>query len=242
MDTRYYQQYENYIADLVSGRLPIQAEHRQNVQPLPVADDGTFRLGESDPRISDLQRVMTNEGYRAAEGRPLDQDGVYRPSMQGALLDFQRAHGIPQTGDIDPATLRFVPSLEAQLGPPPVDCELPGRRGLPGHVWPPGPTAPGHPDHPDHQPGLPDPLPAPVNQRALGQQAEQQPGPFNDPLLNQAYAAALRDDDAELGRIAREFSLASEGQQMTQLGRELFAQQQQQEQQVAQNQSRGRSM
>lgn len=77
---------------------------------------------------------------------------------------------------------------------------------------------------------------------APGRQAELQPGPFNDPLLNQAYAAALRDDDAELGRIAQEFSLSSEGQQMTQLGRDLLAQQQLQEQQQAQSQSRGRSM
>lgn len=59
--------------------------------------DGVFRLGESNVHIRDLQRVMAGEGYRAAGGKALDQDGVYRPDMQGALLDFQRAHGLQQT-------------------------------------------------------------------------------------------------------------------------------------------------
>src|SRR3546814_4510893 len=103
MDTGHAQDFENYVNDLVSGRLPVQAEHRVDVQPLSVTGDDTFRLGESNRRILELQRVMSEEGYRAAGGEELDQDGVYRPGMQGALLDFQRAHGLPQTGNIDPA-------------------------------------------------------------------------------------------------------------------------------------------
>lgn len=51
IDTRYYQQYENYVSDLVSGRLPVEAEHRANVEPQPVVDDGTFRVGESNDRV-----------------------------------------------------------------------------------------------------------------------------------------------------------------------------------------------
>src|SRR3546814_18312720 len=74
-----------------NGRLPVQARYRENVEPLPVVDDGTFRLGQSNERVRDLQRVMADEGYRVTDGGALDQDGVYRPGMQGALLDFQRA-------------------------------------------------------------------------------------------------------------------------------------------------------
>src|SRR3546814_2527812 len=92
MDTGHAQDFENYVNDLVSGRLPVQAEHRVDVQPLSVTGDDTFRLGESNRRILELQRVMSEEGYRAAGGEELDQDGVYRPGMQGALLDFPRAH------------------------------------------------------------------------------------------------------------------------------------------------------
>lgn len=67
-----------------------------------------MRLGQSDERIRDLQEEMARLGYRANNGGPLDQDGVYRLSMQAALLDFQRDHGIPRTGDVDAATERLV--------------------------------------------------------------------------------------------------------------------------------------
>ena len=161
MDTRHYAQFERYVSDLVEGRLPDPALARTGLPGQAAAHDGTFRLGESDPRIGGLQRVMHGEGYRAADGGPLDRDGVYRPSMQGALLDFQRAHGIPQTGDIDPATLRLAPA------PRPRDRDLadhfePGR-AMPRTAGP--ATAPGHPDHPDHRPQLPAEAEAPVNRQ-----------------------------------------------------------------------------
>lgn len=163
VDTRYYQEYENYMDDLVSGRLPVQAVHRQHIQARPVADDGTLRLGESDTRILDLKRVMDVEGYpRPADGT-LAPDSVYRASLQGAVLDFQRTHGLEQTGDIDSQTSRFAPPVRS--APLPFDAALPGRDSLPGDLHPPGPRAPGHPSHPDHRPHMPDPLPPPVNAR-----------------------------------------------------------------------------
>ena len=141
MDSRYYQQFRHYIDDLASGRLPLEAEYREGVQPRPVVDDGSFRLGESSTRIRDLQLVMDREGYRAAGGKALDLDGVYRIGMQGALLDFQRAHGVPQTGSVDPATLRFAPPVRARE----VDRQdhLERGRTIPLDREP--PTAPGHP-------------------------------------------------------------------------------------------------
>lgn len=167
VDTRYYQEYENYLGDLISGRLPVQAEHRENVQARPVVEDGTLRLGESGTRVLDLQRVMDIEGYRSQGGGALPQDGVYRASMQGAVLDFQRAHGIPQTGDIDIATSRFAPP-DVRHAPPPFDPGLRGRDALPGDLPVPGPLAPGHPSHPDHRPTLPEELAPPINGRRTG--------------------------------------------------------------------------
>lgn len=112
VDTRYYQQYENYMADLVSGRLAIAPDRRiRGIEPLPVADDGTFRLGEENPRIRDLQRVLMDAGYRNARGGPIETDGIYRLEIQGAVIEFQHAHGLPQTGDIDPATLQLAPPV-----------------------------------------------------------------------------------------------------------------------------------
>lgn len=188
VDTRYYQAYENYIGDLVSGRLPVQSEHRENVNPRPIVEDGKVRLGEFDARVLDLQRTLDIEGYRAQGGGTLPQDGVYRASMQGAVLDFQRAHGVPQTGDIDLQTSRFAPR-EGGLAPPPFDPALRGRESLPLDVHPPGPRAPGHPSHPDHRPALPESLPPPVNGRRTGA------GGTGSEDLDRLYDALLSGDE-----------------------------------------------
>lgn len=188
VDTRYHQAYENYIGDLVSGRLPVQSEHRENVNPRPIVEDGKVRLGESDARVLDLQRTLDIEGYRAQGGSTLPQDGVYRASMQGAVLDFQRAHGVPQTGDIDLQTSRFAPR-EGGLAPPPFDPALRGRESLPLDVHPPGPRAPGHPSHPDHRPALPESLPPPVNGRRTSA------GGTGSEDLDRLYDALLSGDE-----------------------------------------------
>jgi hypothetical protein len=148
MDTRYYQQYENYIADLTSGRLAIDPERRtQGIEPLPVVDDGTLRIGESGERVRHLQALLEQEGYRGRDGAPVAQDGVYRLDMQPAVLAFQRDHGLPQTGDIDAATLALVP-MPARREPDRPDHndfrqgpgvpDIPGRYGPPPHEHPQG--------------------------------------------------------------------------------------------------------
>jgi hypothetical protein len=193
MDTRYYQQYENYVSDLTSGRLPVQAEHRVNVQPQPVVDDGVIRLGESSERVKDLQRVLSNEGYRAAGDKALDQDGVYRLGMQGAVLDFQRTHGLPQTGDIDAATLNFAPPERTQSRETDRQDHMAPGRTIPATPESQAPTAPGHPDHPDHRPGLPDPLPPPVNQHRRRSPAD--PEHQDHAMLEQIRAGVRKIDD-----------------------------------------------
>lgn len=139
MDTRYYRQFENYIADLVDGRLTIESEGRVGVQPRPIADDGTLRLGESSLRIRDLQKHLNDQGYVGADDRPLVEDGVYRLTMQRAVLDFQRDQCLPQTGDIDPALLKRLPAVP----PPPMDQAIDGLRGHGPSDFVPSPSAPG---------------------------------------------------------------------------------------------------
>jgi hypothetical protein len=104
MDTRYYQQYQNYISDLTDGRLPVQAEFREGVAARLVEDDGIARLGESSERVRDVQTALVADGYRTVGDRPIEVDGVYRHEMQGAVIAFQQDHGLLQTGDIDIAT------------------------------------------------------------------------------------------------------------------------------------------
>lgn len=109
VDTRYYQQYENYVEDLVSGRLSIDATRRAHgIDARPVVDDGTIRIGESSDVVQHAQRVLNAEGFRGADGQPLQEDGVYRLSMQPAVINYQQARGLTPTGDLDPATLQQI--------------------------------------------------------------------------------------------------------------------------------------
>ncbi|WP_460759609.1 XVIPCD domain-containing protein [Lysobacter fragariae] len=207
MDTGHHEQLSNYIDDLASGRLTVQPAFRAD-SARPAMGDGTFRLGQSDDRIRDLQQVMASEGYRAVSGRPLDQDGVYRPGMQGALLDFQRAHGIPQTGNIDPATQRMAPPPAQRV----IDIDdrfVPGRPMYQGPAL--QPTAPGHPEHPDHRP-VPAVAPPAVNQHGRRAATDmQEPASTawramdDHPLLLQSQAAVAHLDRS-LGRTPDEAS------------------------------------
>ena len=235
VDTRYFRQFESYISDLVSGRLPVQAEFRANVQPMPMVDDGTFRLGESDDRIRDLQRVMANEDYRGVGGRPLDQDGVYRLGMQGALLDFQRTHGVPQTGNIDPPTLNFAPP-ERRREIDRLDYSVPGQ-SLPATPEP--TTAPGHPDHPDHRPGLPQEL-----EPAVNRSGNQQAFSTGDPDLDRLAAALFANDEKAFSQACGQIEKSPQVQQLEQWGRELAATQQRDElqQQEMARQTQGPAM
>lgn len=213
MDTRYYQQFQNYVDDLASGGLSIEAEHRKGLQQRPVIDEGTFRLGESSPRIRELQLVMDREGYRAVGGAALDRDGVYRPGMQGALLDFQRAHGVPQTGSIDPATLRFAPPVLARE----VDRLDHVERGRFPALDRESPRAPGHPDHPDHRPGLPAELEPAINQRRSGAFHS------SDPQLDRLIAALDAGDANAISLACADIARAPDMQALLDQGREALS-------------------
>lgn len=216
MDTRYHQQFRNYVDDLASGRLPIEVEHRQNIQPRAVLEEGGFRLGESNGRIRDLQVVMDREGHRDADGGPLDRDGVYRIGMQGALLDFQRAHGVPQTGDVDRATLQFAPPVRPRESDR-LDFTEGGR--FPA-ADPQPQRAPGHPDHPDHRPNLPEELEPAINQHRA------QTFSFGNPQLDRLAAALDGGDDAAVSRVLADITQSPQAQAWIRQGHaELAAQQ-----------------
>lgn len=109
VDTRYYQYYENYRADLVSGRLSIDPDRRtRGIEPLPILDDQTIRIGDSADIVRLVQQRLNAAGFRDSGGGPLAEDGIYRLSMQPAVINYQQAQGLSLTGDIDPATLQQI--------------------------------------------------------------------------------------------------------------------------------------
>ena len=120
MDTRYYQQFDNYIADLQTGRLPVQASLRSGLVERDVVDDAIARLGERGERVEMLQRAFALDGYRALDGSLIPIDGVYRAGMQGAVLAFQQDHGLSQTGDIDASTYEIARRISREMQPGPV--------------------------------------------------------------------------------------------------------------------------
>ncbi|HYM86256.1 MAG TPA: peptidoglycan-binding domain-containing protein [Pseudoxanthomonas sp.] len=146
VDTRYYQHYENYMGDLVSGRLSIDPERRTaGIEARPVLDDGVVRIGESAGIVRTVQQRLNEQGFRGADNRPLEVDGIYRLSMQAAVINFQQARGLPQTGDIDPVTLQeiapriFPPAVNDEHHRNGADPELPpymNRHGAAEHDYP----------------------------------------------------------------------------------------------------------
>ncbi len=132
VDTRYYQEYENYVEDLASGRLAIDPERRNaGIEPRPVVDDGIIRVGEAGDIVRVVQQRLNAEGYTGADNRPLAEDGIYRLSMQRAVINYQNASGLPATGDLDPATVR---TIAPPLLPPGVNPQ--GPADLPPYVQP----------------------------------------------------------------------------------------------------------
>lgn len=121
VDTRYYLQYENYIEDIASGRLAMDATRRTSgMEPRPTVDDGIIRIGETSGLVRLAQQRLNQEGFTGADNQPLAEDGVYRLSMQRAVINYQQAHGLPATGDLDPSTMTQI--APSQL-PPTVNPE-----------------------------------------------------------------------------------------------------------------------
>lgn len=113
VDTGQYQQYANYVEDLVSGRLALgPADRGTGIEPRAVVDDGVTRVGESNGVVRIVQQRLNEGGFRGADGERLAEDGIYRLSMQRAVINYQAAEGLPQSGDLDAATLqRIAPTI-----------------------------------------------------------------------------------------------------------------------------------
>ena len=197
VDTRYYQQYENYMEDIVSGRLSIDpARQTQGIEARPVVDDGVIRIGESADIVRTVQRRLNEEGFRGADNRPLEVDGVYRLSMQAAVINYQQGRGLPQTGDIDPITLQ---EIAPRIYPPAVND--------PHHPNGGDPPLPPYMDRygslPSAAPGLrtvDDPL-VPQAERAVRQLEQSMGRPYTDQSACMAASVACVAKANGLSRI-----------------------------------------
>lgn len=121
MDIRYEEDFDNYIRDLVDGRLPVQAEHRVGVKPREREIDASLHVSESGERVADVQRALAIESPSRPGSPPrAEPDGFYRSTLQPEVIRFQRRHGLEETGDIDwPTWRRAVEIIHAVPRVPP---------------------------------------------------------------------------------------------------------------------------
>ena len=94
----------------VKGARPCGDEMRRRVTAYLQGHDVTASDGpesEGNERTRWLQRLLSSRGYDL--GIP---DGVVGPKTEGAILRFQIAHGLPQTGEFDTATVAALRSTD----------------------------------------------------------------------------------------------------------------------------------
>ena len=84
------------------------------------AADGQLQPGEKGPDVRGLQENLNQLGLTGTNGKPLKVDGDYGDSTREAVRKFQEAHGLPQSGTADRATLeklgeqvKFEPKITA---------------------------------------------------------------------------------------------------------------------------------
>lgn len=66
---------------------------------------GTGRKGAKDSRVVALQRQLNALGYGDEHGDPLLVDGIDGTHTTAAVKQWQAAHGLPQTGEVDAKTM-----------------------------------------------------------------------------------------------------------------------------------------
>ncbi len=78
------------------------------------------RLGSKGPEVGNVQRFLSDLGYRDEEGMPLDPDEIFGAKTVYALEDYQKTGALSVTGQFDRATrdisthLGFIPFVQAQ--------------------------------------------------------------------------------------------------------------------------------
>lgn len=107
-------QFRKYINDMDTGVLrPGQAvAARQSAPQSSGRSEGLLRQGDDGSQVRELQRALSNLGYRDAAGRDLVADGDFGARTGQALREFQRDHGLKDDGVAGPATQR---ALEAAV-------------------------------------------------------------------------------------------------------------------------------
>jgi L,D-transpeptidase YcbB len=105
-----------YLKSLAPAH-PAYGAMKAELAALPVADAPEImasgkrvRIGQKDPRITQLRQLLLAEGHLGAAGAEVDFDkeDVLDKSLGKALKAYQAAKGIPQTSNLDTITVRTI--------------------------------------------------------------------------------------------------------------------------------------
>jgi L,D-transpeptidase YcbB len=76
--------------------------------PEAMAEGKRVRIGQKDPRVTQLRQLLLAQGFLGAAGAEVDFDkeDILDKSLAKALKAYQVAKGLPQTSNLDTATVR----------------------------------------------------------------------------------------------------------------------------------------
>ncbi|HTL89934.1 MAG TPA: peptidoglycan-binding protein [Leptolyngbya sp.] len=73
-----------------------------STSPTPLPGTPTLQIGDQNSRVTELQQQLSQMGY------PVPPTGYFGTQTQQAVLNFQRAQGLPETGAADAPTIAAI--------------------------------------------------------------------------------------------------------------------------------------
>lgn len=111
---------------LAKARDLLQSQGRAQ-PPQHAAGDGVINQHASKSAVNHVQQMLNKLGYTGPDGQPFEAKlGAYGPKTEHAVKQFQTAHGLAASGQVDEATLKAL--KHAQEHP------LVGERNHPAHA------------------------------------------------------------------------------------------------------------
>lgn len=110
-----------YATDpLAEARSLLQDRNQSQTQTTPTQKpatsdalaDGVLKRGEDGAAVKQLQTQLSELGFKRQDGQPFNATGHYGENTVAAVKEFQKANGLPPTGEADKATRE---KIEAQV-------------------------------------------------------------------------------------------------------------------------------
>lgn len=93
---------------LVKGRDLLQSQGKVQA-PHQAASDGVINQHDSKSAVNHVQQMLNKLGYTGPDGQPFEAKlGAYGPKTEHAVKQFQGAHGLAASGQVDETTLKAL--------------------------------------------------------------------------------------------------------------------------------------